>query len=239
MKTLSAPAPPKPIHTVAASCHYGSEYFKWQSEIGRFGGWANVSKFSAFIRQDMKVLDFGCGGGYLLANVSCREKLGVEVNPVARQEAQRQGIEAVASVAEVQDDRADLIISNHALEHCQHPLLELEALFSKVRPGGMVVFVVPCESIRNKSRLDDPNHHLYTWSPMSAANLFGEAGFRVIESTAYIHTWPPKSIPTMLRRFGGRPAFEIACRLYGFLTYLGLTPAVACQVRIIAQRPPA
>src|SRR5262249_15660473 len=235
VKTASASVSVRPQ---SARSPYGREYFEWQSEIGRFGGWANVPKFSEFIRPQMKVLDFGCGGGYLLANISCREKLGIELNPVARLEAQRQGIPAVASVADVQNDLADLIISNHVLEHCQYPLEELVELFAKARREGMVVFVVPCESIRNRRRLDDPNHHLYTWSPMSAANLFAEAGFNVLKSNAYIHTWPPRFLPRMLRRLGGKPAFEIGCRLYGFLTYLGLTPAVACQVRLVAQRPP-
>jgi len=50
---------------------------------------------------------------------------------------------------------ADVIISNHALEHTLHPLQELEALLPKLKPGGKVVFVVPCESIARKHKPDD------------------------------------------------------------------------------------
>lgn len=227
-----------PFDTRPANAHYDAAYFKWQSEIGRFGGWANVTKFADYVRPEMKVLDFGCGGGYLLANVDCREKLGIEVNPAGRAEAERQGIRAVASAAGVRDGWADLVISNHALEHCSHPLRELQELFPKVIRGGTVVFVVPCESIRYKHSANDPNHHLYTWSPMSAANLFAEAGFNVLESKAYIHTWPPGFIPRLLRRIGGRSLFEAGCRVYGVLTYLGLSLAVTSQIRLVAQRPP-
>ena len=65
---------------ITTASHYDEEYFKYQSEIGRFGGWANLTKFSEYIRPEMKVLDFGCGGGYLLANISCKEKLGIEIS---------------------------------------------------------------------------------------------------------------------------------------------------------------
>jgi SAM-dependent methyltransferase len=220
----------------ATTPHYGAEYFKWQFEVGRFGGWANLTKFSTYIHPRMKVLDFGCGCGYLLANINCKEKLGVEINPIARAEAEKSGIRTVASLSEIEDDWADLIISNHALEHCRHPLQELQALLSKVAPGGLAVFVVPCEAIKNRYRQHDRNHHLYSWSPMSLANLFMEAGFAVVECKPYIHSWPPRFIPRLLRSLGGRWLFELGCRVYGALTYLNASPALFSQIRVVAVR---
>lgn len=222
--------------SAAAPSHYGAEYFKYQFEIGRFGGWVNLTKFSQYIQPRMKVLDFGCGCGYLLANINCKEKLGVEINPAARAEAERSGIRTVASSADIEDGWADVIVSNHALEHCRHPLQELQALLTKLAPGGFAVFVVPCEAIKNKCRQDDPNHHLYSWSPMSLASLFSEAGFTIVESKPYIHHWPPRFIPRLLRSVGGRGLFEAGCRIYGALTYLRLSPALFSQVRVVAKR---
>lgn len=220
----------------ATASHYGAEYFKWQFEVGRLGGWANLSKFSKYIHPDNKVLDFGCGCGYLLANIKCKEKLGVEINPVARAEVTKSGIRVVGSTSEVEDNWADVIISNHSLEHCRHPLQELEALLRKIVPGGMAVFVVPCETIKYKFRNGDPNHHLYSWSPMSLANLFVEAGFTLIESKAYIHLWPPRFIRRLLRSLGGRWLFELGCTIYGVLAYLNLSSALFSQVRVVAVR---
>jgi SAM-dependent methyltransferase len=221
---------------VASPSHYGEEYFKRYFEGGLFGGWANLGKFSKYIDPRMRVLDFGCGCGHLLANVDCKEKAGVEINPFARAEAEKAGIRTVASTSEIEDGWADVIISNHALEHCPHPLQELQALLPKVGAGGLVVFVVPCEAIKYKYRTSDPNHHLYSWSPMSLANLFAEAGFTVVESKAYIHHWPPRFIARPLRSLGGRVLFEIGCRIYGALTYLNLSPASFSQVRVVAKR---
>jgi SAM-dependent methyltransferase len=225
------------LSSALSESHYGSEYFKWQSDIGRFGGWANLTKFSPFVTDDMKVLDFGCGGGYLLSSLSCQQKLGVEINPSARAEAARLGVNVVARISEIQDNWADTIISNHALEHCPHPLRELQALLPKLAPEGLAVFVVPCEAIRHRYRPGDRNHHLYTWSPMSAGNLFEEAGFEVIESKAYKHVWPPRFLPHFLRKVGGRRLFDFGCRAYGILTYLNLSPCAVSQVRVIAKRP--
>lgn len=196
-----------------------------------------MTKFSPFITPEMKVLDFGCGGGYLLSKIHCREKLGIEINPVARAEAGRLGIASIEKIADLENNWADVLISNHALEHCPNPLQELQALLPKLAPGGLAVFVVPCEAIRHKYRAGDRNHHLYTWSPMSAGNLFTEAGFEVIESGAYKHNWPPRFLPRLLCAVGGRRFFDFACRAYGILTYMNLSPCTVSQVRVVSRRP--
>jgi hypothetical protein len=61
----------------------------------------------------------GAGGGYLLQKLQeCDEKLGVEINPFAREDAlNERKIHLVASCSELPDMWADVIISNHALEH--------------------------------------------------------------------------------------------------------------------------
>ena len=211
--------------------HYDKGYFDWQSSVGEFGGWANQTKFAEFISGNNQVLDFGCGGGFLLRGIKCAKKVGVEVNRSAADVARDNGIEVFGSAAEVPDDYVDVIISNNALEHTLHPLDELKSLRRKIRSGGRIIFVVPCESIGYRYQPNDVNHHLYSWSPMCIGNLFTEAGFSVIESKPYIHKWPPKY--KLIARLGGRSLFEIACRIYGRLERSWF------QVRVIAEKTDA
>jgi SAM-dependent methyltransferase len=212
-----------------ASGHYDRTYFEWQKSVGEFGGWANQTKFCQFISTDDDVLDFGCGGGYLLNQMACRKKIGVEPSATASREARANGLEVYANVGDVPDGHVDVAISNNALEHTLQPLDELKALYPKLREGGRLIFVVPCEAISHAHRFNDINHHLYSWSPMCIGNLFTEAGYEVLESRPYIHKWPPYY--RFIASVSGRTGFEIACRIYGRIERSWF------QVRLIAIKP--
>lgn len=210
--------------------HYDAHYFSWQQGIGHFGGEANLGKFERYVRPEDSVLDFGCGGGYLLAQLRAREKLGVEIIPEARRTALESfGLTVHPSTSDVPDEWADVVISNNALEHTMQPLTELSRLLPKLRPGGLAVFVVPCESISYRYRPHDVNQHLYSWSPMCLGNLFTTAGYEVITCEPYIHKWPPHHLA--IRKWFGRRAFDLSCRIYGRIARSWF------QVRIVARRP--
>jgi SAM-dependent methyltransferase len=211
------------------SRHYDSTYFSWQSEVGSFGGWANRSKFDTYVMATNRVIDFGCGGGFLVSQLPCAERMGVEVNPVAADAARSKGVRVFSSSAELPDGVADIVISNHALEHALNPLEELKQLYRALVPSGRIVFYVPCETIRMKYVPGDRNHHLFSWSPLCLGNLFTEAGFLVEECTPYIHKWP-RHYEWIARTFG-RTGFEVACRLSGRLSRDWF------QVRLIGRKP--
>ena len=154
--------------------------------------------------------------------------MGVEVNESAVKNAMGYGIQVFRSVKEVPDDYVDVIISNNALEHTLHPLYELTSLFNKLKEGGKIIFVVPCESIKWSYDPNDIHHHLYSWSPSAIGNLFTEAGFSVLESRPYIHKWPPKY--KIIAKYGGRSLFEVACRIYGRIERSWY------QVRLVAEK---
>ncbi len=211
------------------STHYDASYFNWQASIGEFGGWANQSKFTAYIKPSDEVLDFGCGGGYLLKGIACKKRVGLEINPNAAETARKNGIEVFGDADVIPDDYVDVIISTNALEHTLRPLDELKSLYRKLRPGGTIVFVVPCESISHAYKPKDVNHHLYSWSPMCLGNILTEAGFSLVESKAYVHKWPPGY--RTIARIGGRPLFDLACTFYGHLARSWF------QVRAVGTKP--
>ena len=217
------------MRSVQHSPHYDANYFSWQKTIGDFGGWANLDKFKAYIAQHHDVLDFGCGGGYLLKRIDCHKRIGIEPNPSAAIVAQQNGVEVYTNANGVPDSCADVVISNNALEHTLNPLDEIKSLMPKIRDGGQVVFFVPCESISLAYIPNDINHHLYSWSPMCLGNLFTEAGYRVIESKPYVYKWPPHY--QFIANLGGRRLFNMACWLYGRIERSWF------QVRLVAVKP--
>ncbi len=171
--------------------HYDHRYFEWQKSIGEFGARANLFKFRPHVRASDRVLDYGCGGGFLLTQLSCGERAGIEINPAARACAASLGVMCHADTDAVPDGWADVLISNSALEHVENPLGELRRLRPKLKEGGLIVFSIPHEGLTWSYRPDDINHHLYTWSPMSAGHLFHDAGFEILAVETHRWIWPP------------------------------------------------
>lgn len=55
---------------------YKKDYFDWQKEIEKIGGKLNMFKFENEVKETDVLLDFGCGGGYLLDNFKNSKKIG-------------------------------------------------------------------------------------------------------------------------------------------------------------------
>jgi len=200
------------------SAHYNADYFGWQRRVGEFGAWALAPKFEKSIRSSDTVIDFGCGAGFILNRLNCRKKIGIEPNPSAAEYVARHGIRHFVNSAdalhELGEGAADVIISNHALEHTLSPFDEIKRLRPLLKPGGIIHFIVPCDSIGMKYSTSDIHRHLFTWSPLNLGNLFSEAGYEVEYSRPWVNKWPPfyRTISAL-----GRPIFDLTCRIYGQL----------------------
>lgn len=198
--------------------HYDSKYFAYQQEVGEFAAWVNSKNFQKNIGQHSNVIDFGCGGGFLLKKLNCNLCLGIEPNDSAASMARSLGIQvfstSISAINAVGDCWADIIISNHALEHTLNPLQELVLLRRLLKPGGMMHFFVPCESISCDYIPLGQDRHLFTWSPMNLGNLFDEAGYEIDYVRPFIHKWPPfyRGLSKL-----GWPAFNMLSRLYGHI----------------------
>ena len=197
----------------------GEEYFAWQNSASLFRGKINSHKFQHLVQPEFTVLDFGCGGGGLLQSLACARKIGVEINPAALKELEASGIESYADAADVPDGIADLIVSDHALEHVPYPIAALAALRPKLKPTGILSVCVPIDNWRSQRhyQVDDQNHHLYTWTPQSFGNCLYEAGYEVVEVRARISQWPGR---WTVATYGRLPfwMFRTICYVYGSLT---------------------
>lgn len=195
--------------------YYNKKYFSWQGPIGEFGGRVNLIKFAKHIKPSDSVVDFGCGGGYLLANIVCGQKIGIDINPSARRTAKALGIKVAASADKIAKNWADVIISNNALEHTKNPLEHLTSLHRILKKRGTIIFIVPCDSQRKKFSTSDVNKHFFSWSPMNIGNLFVEAGFKVVRVSPFLHKWPP--LYKVIEKYAGIKLFHIIAFAYGYI----------------------
>jgi SAM-dependent methyltransferase len=167
-------------------------------------------RFQPMVGNDDVVLDFGCGGGGILASLDCRLRIGVEVNPHAQAAARAKGLAVESSLDEIEPGSVDVVISNHALEHCTQPLMELRRIRDVLRPGGRIVLVLPLDDWRTQRHAirGDVNRHLYAWTPLILGNLLQEAGFAVDSVEIIRSVWPPRASRFLWERLPPR-AFDM------------------------------
>jgi len=216
------------MSTQSAIRHYDSDYFKWQGRYGSLSALANYFKFSPYLKPSDAVLDFGCGGGFLLEMITAKKKIGVEVNPVAQTEASRRGLTVCDSMADVESASIDIIISNHALEHVEDPMFIIREFRRALKPGGLAVIVTPYDRPSYAFDINDRDFHLFGWSPSNLGNLVRNAGFDVLDARELKHAWPPKW-NLILEHFGSA-VFHAICRIYSRLG------RARTQIRVVARR---
>ena len=216
------------------SNHYlankGVEYFNWQGGVGGGMGKIEARKFQRFISSGDDVLDFGCGGGYLLEALNCRSKAGVEVNPAAVRECQLRDLKVTDHIATVPNASFDVVLSNHSLEHTQSPFTSLKEIFRILRPNGKMVAHTPIDDWRSYRSYSesDIHHHLYTWTPQNFGNLLSDVGFKIERISLLTYCLPPYA--AHLYPLLPEPLFDLVCRMWGTLIRYR-------QIETIASKP--
>lgn len=190
----------------------GKEYFAYQQQQAP-GAALEARKFAPHIRLTDRVLDFGCGGGWVLRGLDCAERVGVELNEAAHAFCRENGVLVRRSLDEVDGGDFDVAISNHCLEHVPCPVEALREICGKLRPGGKLVLVLPLDDWRAQKDFTgtDIDHHLHTWTPRLLANTLVEAGFSVQSVAVLSYAWPP-GWPKLMKMLP-RPAFDGLCWL--------------------------
>lgn len=155
------------------------------------------------------VLDFGFGGGDLLASFprSCHV-VGTEISRSAVERAAQEARFRVYAKAEFHLAREghlddvpagpfDVIVSAHVLEHVPDDRAALAALYQRLRPGGIAFLFVPIE---------EPNYnpdHVRNYSPEQFRAMVEAYGFEVMfaETSMHIqgHVWKWITIPSRRR----------------------------------------
>ncbi|MDQ6671601.1 MAG: class I SAM-dependent methyltransferase [Chloroflexota bacterium] len=210
------------LHSNLGSPYYrdnsGRSYFEtYQDPQARGGSFLNAPLYQPFVHPRDAVLDFACGSGELLSLLRAQRKIGVEVNPSALEAARARGLEIFERLEEVPSGTIDVVISNHGLEHTLRPFDVLSELRRCARAGGRLVLYLPADAWwrQPSARSCDPNHHLYTWTPLLLANLLGEAGWDVQYAKLKFHAWPSRGYANLRHLPVGLA--QAVCRACGLL----------------------
>ena len=144
--------------------HYNEEYFSSQIDYGKVDSEIEKDFFQGYIKNTDSIAEFGCGSGLLLSKLKCQSRVGIEINPAARDYAKGIGIRTVGDLEEIEDESLDVIISFHALEHCVNPYEIVSEIYRKLKPFGKCVCVVPYEPLSFEYLINDLCQHLYIWN---------------------------------------------------------------------------
>jgi SAM-dependent methyltransferase len=216
------------------SPHYqreaGAAYAGWQLRALEALGAEAARRFRPLVNAEDVCLDFGCGGGRILECLEVGHRIGVEPNEIPAETARGRGIEVFPTLHDVGTETVDVIISNHALEHCREPFQELANMKRVLKPDGRLVLVLPLDDWRRSRRFhpDDRNYHLFAWTPLLIGNLVTDAGFRVSSITTVRHAYPPGA--GILWRHLPEYAFDGICSVWS-------VTALMRQLKVVAIRP--
>ena len=128
-------------------------------------------------QTQLKVLDAGCGNGFMAAQLAAlgHDVIGVDASPdgveLAREEFTCARFEC-ASVYEPMNDFTpeggfDLIVSTEVIEHLFSPQEFLDNMFAHLRPGGSIILSTPYHGYLKNLALSLFNawdhHHTVDW----------------------------------------------------------------------------
>lgn len=142
------------------------------------------------------IIDLGCGGGQLAADLAAlgHSVVGVEVDPNAISRQHRGAFECFAGTAEalpseVLSRKFDCVVMTHVLEHCREPIKALKNVHAILKPEGKFVCEVPnnaaaaFDHVGCAWEMFDVPRHLHFFTPQSLARACEVAGFRVQQTT--------------------------------------------------------
>jgi SAM-dependent methyltransferase len=160
-----------------------------------------LDRVAAHAPRAKRLLDFGCGGGFLLRRARERglSVHGFDLGRRAVERSRAQGFEVTASLDQLPRNHFDAIVLHHVFEHLPEPAIALSELADLLSPGGRVFLEVPnADSLR--ARLSTPRRsrrwgfderfraypiHLWYLSPASLKELIESADYRVVGMETY------------------------------------------------------
>lgn len=172
-------------------------YVKQRQE--RIQTFRRVIKFIESFAQPGRLLDIGCGAGFLLyaAKENGWQVKGIESNKFfanfANTKLKVDAINKTAEQAEFGYGCFDAIVLHDTLEHLLDPYLVLSKSYNWLRKGGYIFINIPnissiyAKVFRNRWWFIE-TMHLYYFSPRTINMYFEKIGFKYIRKRPYIQS---------------------------------------------------
>ncbi|MEA3402260.1 MAG: methyltransferase domain-containing protein [Armatimonadota bacterium] len=160
-------------------------------------------------RDDLRILDAGCGtGGTLVALRDLGEAWGCDISQQAVTLARTRGLSdlRLCDVVKLtfEDESFDVVVSCDVLEHVEQDALAMREMARVLKPGGLLVVTVPAHMFL-WSEHDEALAHLRRYEPAAFRGLVEGAGLRVQKMTqAVALALPAVLLYRAWRRLSGR-----------------------------------
>jgi SAM-dependent methyltransferase len=186
-------------------------------------------KIAPQVSAEDRVVEFGVGHGWNLAALTCRERVGFDVAAHVAPIVREHGIAFVERAEVLRSGSADVLICHHVLEHVPDPVETLAELRRILSPKGRLLLFVPYETGRRFRHYaaDEPDHHLFSWTPQTLGNLVHDCGFSVSSAGIGEYGYDRVAAVWACRLRLGEPGFHALRRL-------ALTLRPSREVRIVA-----
>jgi ubiquinone/menaquinone biosynthesis C-methylase UbiE len=155
-------------------------------------------------RSDQRLLEVGCGRGWLTGRVQehAPATFGVDINPRSIAHAVADNLSVMDAVAlRFDDEQFDHVYSFHAIEHIADAAEALREMRRVLVPGGRVLLVYPAEPIRGLYAMPGAwlgfgnpllarQLHLHKFTPARMRRLGAECGLAHVESALDLFITP-------------------------------------------------
>ena len=139
------------------------------------------------LSSEMSVLEIGSATGYFLSTLQgyVASVKGVEPGKSFADHARSRGIQTVAALKDLEDERFDVILLYYVLEHIRNPVAFLSDLRPYLKPGGRLMLEVPNVDDVLLSAYDIPTFapfyfqkaHYYNFSRKTLENVLAKSGY--------------------------------------------------------------
>ena len=200
---------------------YNDDYYlRFQKPIGEFGAKFHFKEYRKHISLNDVILDFGCGGGFLLEALKAKEKYGVEINPFLIKILNAKNIKCYKDVSELENNSIDVIIMHSVIGHLENPIETLKELKLKLKKDEKKLIYLINDGYKF-DLINDVNKIYFSFSPRNIRNISTSLDFKIELKKTIIAKWPPYYL--IFYKYFGLSFVKLVAKFYGIMTSIKFT----------------